>query len=201
MYEVLACGYEVICQLIPFLIVLRYLIKWNSRSGLITITFFALYVIAVFHVTGVGTLYDLLRFQPQFLPGRINLIPFSRDINWTGYLLNVLMFVPLGIFLPVLWRNFTGYFNVLFSSLGLSFLIEVSQIFCLRGCDVDDLIMNTAGSMIGLIFYHVISRFIKEKCLYQYKSSWEFAVIVLTLYFGRFFLFNQLGFINLYYGF
>ena len=201
MYEVLAFGYEFICQFIPFLIVLRYLCKWNNRSGLVTITIFAMYIIAVFYVTGVGTLYDLLRFQPRFLLGRINLIPFFREINWPGYLLNALMFAPLGIFLPILWREFTSFFRVFIASLGLSLLIEVSQIFSLRGCDVDDLIMNTAGAMIGLFFYHVISRFIKEECLHQHKSSWECIVIVLILYFARFFLFDQLGFINLFYGF
>ena len=201
MYEVFAFGYEFICQFIAFLIVLRYLSKWNNRYEIITTTLFATYIIMVFHITGVGTLYDLVRIQPRLLLGRINLIPFSREINWSGYFLNALMFAPLGIFLPVLWGKFSSFLNVFIYSFGLSLLIEVSQIFSLRGCDIDDLIMNTAGAMIGLVFYRVISRFIKLECIDRHKSPRELFVIILILYFARFFLFNQLGFINLYYGF
>lgn len=83
-----------------------------------------------------------------------NLIPFA-DIA-SGFeryielsLLNILLFLPLGILLPFLWKEFRSLKNIILFGAGLSFVIEVLQLFTFRASDVDDLIMNTGGTVIG----------------------------------------------------
>lgn len=201
MYTILALGYEFLSQFLPFLAVYVYLnrkISWR-RSALPIL--FSFYIIAVYHVTGVGTLYDLLRFHPGFLLGRVNLIPFSRDINWTGYLLNIVMFIPFGAFAAILCCKRSDFLKVLFSSLGLSLLIELSQLLCLRGTDVDDLIMNTTGGILGWIVCRSAMHLANRDFSVMGENVRTYGVYILVLFLGRFFLFHQLGFINLYYGF
>ena len=62
------------------------------------------------------------------------------------YLLNILFFIPYGLLFP--WKD--NWKRVLVIALVLSISIELSQyIFNLGWCEVDDVISNTLGAMIG----------------------------------------------------
>jgi glycopeptide antibiotics resistance protein len=71
--------------------------------------------------------------------------------------LNVLLFVPLGIFARLLWRR--GFVGTTLLGFGCSLLIELTQLtadwgtapFPYRIFDVDDLITNTTGAAVGWI--------------------------------------------------
>ena len=68
-------------------------------------------------------------------------------INLAG---NVLMFVPLGIFLPVIWKRLRNFWRFLLLSTVLILLIEVTQyVTGLGSCDVDDFILNLPGMLLG----------------------------------------------------
>lgn len=68
-------------------------------------------------------------------------------INLVG---NVVMFVPLGFFLPRIFVEFKGFFATFFFCLLLVALVEVIQYFTMLGaCDIDDLILNMMGICIG----------------------------------------------------
>lgn len=63
---------------------------------------------------------------------------------------NVVMFVPLGYFLPRLFPRLRNLLVFLLAFLGLLAAVELTQLFTLLGsCDVDDLILNLAGAWIG----------------------------------------------------
>lgn len=62
------------------------------------------------------------------------------------YLLNILFFIPYGLLFP--WKDNWKWVFVI--ALVLSVFIELSQfIFNLGWCEVDDVISNTLGAMIG----------------------------------------------------
>ncbi|MFB9327707.1 VanZ family protein [Paenibacillus aurantiacus] len=71
---------------------------------------------------------------------------------------NVLLTVPLGMFLRLYFRR--SWFACLLLSLGLSLLFEMTQVTGIYGVydypyrlfDVDDLLTNTAGGLIGFLF-------------------------------------------------
>ena len=96
---------------------------------------------------------------------QINLEPF-RDIKRgylgakTGAVLNCVMFTPLGFLLPTLKKR--GVIKVFSLSLLASFCIEGIQfLYCWgatanrRSVDVTDLIMNTAGGIIGYLLFRI----------------------------------------------
>lgn len=77
-------------------------------------------------------------------------------INLAG---NILMFVPLGYFLPRLNPALRGFFRVLFTAAGLITVVELLQLFSLLGsCDVDDLILNLIGTSTGYFFYKIFCK-------------------------------------------
>lgn len=75
---------------------------------------------------------------------------------------NVIGFMPYGFFLPVLSENVRGnrknwifgVFRVLLLSLLLSLFVETMQLaFKVGSFDVDDLLLNTLGGILGYIIY------------------------------------------------
>lgn len=114
----------------------------------------ALYLAAVYNVAGAP---ELPYINPMF---NINLIPLV-DIasNVSAYLvnsaLNIILFMPLGFILPLLWDSFRSRRAILLTGFLLSLAIELSQLLNYRVTDVDDLITNTLGALLGyeLLFF------------------------------------------------
>ena len=74
-------------------------------------------------------------------------------INFLG---NIVMFVPIGLFLPLLW-GLSGK-KTLLLGFASSLLIEICQLFLVRGTDIDELILNTTGVLLGLLLLGFIPK-------------------------------------------
>ncbi len=102
----------------------------------------------------------------------VNLQPFKeirRYLTYAEYigypyvilnlLGNVLAFVPFGMFLPVIPRKRPRWYTVILSSVLFSVLVEVLQLASSLGtCDVDDVILNSFGGIIGWCIYWIAHR-------------------------------------------
>ena len=66
---------------------------------------------------------------------------------------NILIFVPFGFILPMA-KKYHSFFNTVFCTLGFSFFVESFQLITKVGCfDVDDLLLNTIGGILGYIIF------------------------------------------------
>lgn len=78
---------------------------------------------------------------------------FPVFINLVG---NVIAFVPFGAILPVLSVNARGLLRAAFFTFELSLVIETVQlVFKVGSFDVDDLILNTLGGIVGYIIFKI----------------------------------------------
>lgn len=104
----------------------------------------ALYLAAAYLAVGLPTV-TYLRFDPS-----ISLIPLAGlAADGANALLNVLLFLPLGGFLPLLWKEFRSFRRTVLFGFSLSLFIEVLQLFTFRASDVNDLLTNTLGTALG----------------------------------------------------
>lgn len=114
---------------------------------------------------------DGIPYWDQLLPN-LNLMPFrtlrlffgllgdhrpylvrTALINLLG---NVVMFVPLGLFLPLLFPRLRKLWRAMLTASLLIAAVEITQLFTLLGsCDVDDLILNLAGAAVGYGIYQL----------------------------------------------
>jgi len=77
--------------------------------------------------------------------------------NWANVLLNIAMFVPLGILLPWIHKLFRKWYVMLGSGFACSLAIEIFQAITGRGLfDVDDLFANTLGAIFGYGLYKAV---------------------------------------------
>lgn len=71
-------------------------------------------------------------------------------INFVG---NIVMFIPIGVLLPLLWKRFDRAWRTIGTGFLLSVCIELLQLPQMRSSDVDDLWLNTLGASIGYTLY------------------------------------------------
>lgn len=96
-------------------------------------------------------------------PWRFNLIPFHTIkiylerahigvflVNIVG---NILMFAPIGLCVPLLWRRMRGFFRITLLGIAVSCGIELLQVLMLRSVDIDDVILNSLGVLLGYLLY------------------------------------------------
>lgn len=95
---------------------------------------------------------------------------FNLDIVLQNTLGNVVIFIPLGIFLAMLFKRFQSAAKVAMLGFTITVVIEISQFFLQVGqFDVDDILLNTMGAVIG---YYVFKGFIKiSKLMHSSKSE------------------------------
>lgn len=82
---------------------------------------------------------------------------YRHQVGMTAMIMNlfgnVLIFMPFGFFLPMASR-FRSVFATVFWSFILSLAVEMFQFITKVGCfDVDDLLLNTVGGIIGHIIF------------------------------------------------
>ena len=81
---------------------------------------------------------------------------FHALLNLAG---NVAAFVPFGYFLPKLLKSARGFFAVLFTTMFFSLCLEVLQLLTQVGSfDVDDILLNTLGGILGYICYLIFRK-------------------------------------------
>jgi glycopeptide antibiotics resistance protein len=89
----------------------------------------------------------------------IELIPFH--VPPLSFALNIGMFVPFGVLVPLLWPVAGSAFRLSTLALATSAAIELTQLALwltlgnYRTVDVNDLIANTAGGLLGLAILRV----------------------------------------------
>lgn len=101
-----------------------------------------------------------------------NLIPFWGIVDIIAtkstYLVilniagNIILFMPLGFLLPLLWERWRSAKATVLLGAGLSFSIEFLQFFTSRGTDVDDLMLNTLGALWGYGVFLLTDRLFPE---------------------------------------
>lgn len=184
MLRLLTVGIDCISSIIfviPAIIILRYVIfRRRNFNQFIAICIFALYSIAVFCVVGIP---EVGTFQVDF---SFNLIPLTAFGNSPleyikNTILNIILFIPIGFLVPAIWKNYRSLKTTLFLGLALSVSIEILQIFTFRLTDIDDLITNTAGTVIGYCLSKKLSFGVSLKIFDNKESPIRYEPIIILV--------------------
>lgn len=193
MYRIYTTGIETAAAsaiLIPILFLYQIFIFHNIKKTAAYILF-SLYLAAICFLVGFPNIAGMrIVLSHNFIPLRGML----TDI--TNSYLNVLLFIPLGIFVPCLWPEYRSMMKTVGLGLMTSLCIEILQIFTFRATDINDVITNVAGTMIGyLIGRLIIKRFpqlnwlgCKERELYLL-----YATVGVVMFFSQPFIQSVLG--------
>lgn len=137
-------------------------------SGLLSQTIMPDFTFGIDSLT--GELYFWFNFDN--INASINLIPFKSiteylyttnsavddwgAISSLNLLANLMLFLPLGIFAPLLWTKFRLFKRILLLSIGFVTTIEFIQYFIGRSSDIDDIILNSLSILIGFSIFRLL---------------------------------------------
>ena len=152
--------------------------KNNNSANKLTIVLSVIYLIALFWIL----LFKLgVRFS--YMENRkVNLIPFSEPLILNGKIdfgetiMNVVIFVPLGIYAGVLFKRW-GFVKKLSFFFLISLMFEGLQfIFRIGAFDITDIITNILGGIIGSLIFEAI-----EKLFNNSVRSQKFITIIAAI--------------------
>ena len=167
--------------LIPAFAVLNRTIFHNKTKTALYFVF-AIYLSAVYLFVGMPTL-QFMRFDVS-----LTLMPFLPMIaDFKNTILNIILFVPLGIMLPFMWKKYntlkaTAVFGVM-----MSLSIELLQLFTFRATDINDLIANTLGTLFGSFLFRTVSHLVPSVRNFAKRKN-EVTVVILPVILVMFFV-------------
>lgn len=158
---------EMIVSIFIFFI-LVFLMKFKYKKNNYFLFFFTiLYIYIVYTIK--KTLFPIYNTEFErllFGPVKINWIPLKDSVNITS-ILNVIMTIPFGFFVPLLVKGSLKKIALL--GFLFSLLIELSQLaialvvgYSFRVVDVNDLIFNTIGSVFGYTLFVLFSKTLRK---------------------------------------
>ena len=150
-------------------------------------------LIKAFFYFSITFIYSLTLFPfpfyeyPHMERGGMNLVPFESIngvLTHSNFMYslrnivgNILLFVPLGFSFPLRFKV-NKFWKVILLGFFTSCLVEVIQLFTsIRSFDVDDLILNTFGAIIGFILYRLFENLSPPKK--QFKIDFHVKALIL----------------------
>lgn len=110
-----------------------------------------------FNVIPFKTILDYLTGTNDFY-GNANMT--IRIVNLLG---NICLFVPFGFLFPIIFERFSKVHITLFFGILLSLFIETMQFFIERSSDIDDIILNCIGVILGYMCYKTFRSLLIKK--------------------------------------
>lgn len=150
----------------------RYMVEHSDR------------VIAVYDGRETGGIAKTIRFTHR-MKKELREIPVGEIVMITGpidTILNIILFVPLGFFLPLLYKKYHHMKTVALTGFLFSLAVEIVQMFGWGSSDINDLMTNTAGACIGFLVYCLLSRILPANLKKQLQSSRVNAVAEVLLF-------------------
>lgn len=151
-------------------------IYWGRKLKLFKVFLwlvFVLYIallIKVILIKYMPLSYLMQNLELGLNPFQMNFVPFSTIISYIvsdnftvsvqNILGNIVIFIPFGFLLPILISRFQKLVTMLLVSFCFSLTFEIIQLLfpILGSFDVDDLILNTLGALLGFMLFTLIKR-------------------------------------------
>jgi glycopeptide antibiotics resistance protein len=84
---------------------------------------------------------------------------FNFDIWFKNLFGNIVLFIPIGLFLPLLNKKYKRVLALAGASILLITIVELAQMLTRVGSfDIDDIILNTFGALLGLLMVKLVVR-------------------------------------------
>lgn len=138
---------------------------------------FVVYIMCLFYVV---TFQDVSWSTSNFIPFKeILRYSIGSKIFFKNVIGNMIMFIPYGFFVAY-FLKLEKLKTSIFMTLITSITIEVTQLIIGRVFDVDDIMLNLLGGIIGFGIYYLISK-IKSKLPPILKKPIVYNIIMLIL--------------------
>lgn len=164
-------AYDILINLLPMIILfsvvmilIRIITAIYSHERIVLYKDFKtlLYVIYCFALFKLVTTSDFESFSNNFLPFReIMRYKTTSPLFYRNVIGNMAIFLPFGYLITDMIKEKAGKCNIFITSAIVfltSLTIEIIQMYIGRSFDIDDIILNLAGGIIGYLIYQLFHK-------------------------------------------
>lgn len=139
---------------------------------------FIIYLLLLFQLV---TTTDFESYSNNFIPFK-EIMRYRPDSSlfYRNVIGNILLFVPFGYLVSFYLRN-PKYFIVLILTFITSISTEIIQMYIGRSFDIDDILLNFLGGLLGFWIFKIQSRLI-NKLPNWLKKNWIADILVVILF-------------------
>ncbi len=157
--------------------IIKYKIKFVLYEELFYLAFLV-YIMLLFHIVtfqDVSWSSSNFTFFKEIFRYRVGSRVFYRNVIG-----NMMMFMPYGLFVSYFFKLKRPYL-IIFLSLIVSITIETTQMVIGRVFDVDDILLNVLGGLIGYLLYKILKKIISKLPSFLKKTYLYNIIVILVI--------------------
>ena len=184
-FELLETTWPTLTIFLVIIIILRIFYLKNNGKKLILHE----ELLLLLFITYILLLFELVTSRDISILGGTNLIPFKEMFRYEigspnfykQVVGNMILFMPFGFF-ATYYTKISKIRNISLITFLVSLTIETVQKFIGRSFDIDDIILNVIGGILGFLIYVALDAIRKKlPSFFQKDGFYNFLMIVLLL--------------------
>lgn len=140
-----------------------------------------MFIIYLFLLFQLVTTTDFESYSNNFIPFKeIMRYNFDSSLFFRNVIGNIILFIPFGYLVSYYLKN-TKYFIVIILTFITSISTEIIQMYIGRSFDIDDIILNFVGGILGFIIFKIQSKIIDKLPIFL-KKKWIVDLLIICLF-------------------
>jgi len=160
-------GLIIIAIISIFYLPILLILKKRGVAIIRQLSYLALFC-SVFLIIFGTILFMPFTFNPSRYVLNLRLFDWSNKVNPAKMFVeevipNIMMFVPLGFFVPIVFAKMRKLYRTAIVAFAVTFSVEFFQYFIGRSCDIDDILANFFGGVLGYLIFSVFHSLLKRR--------------------------------------
>ena len=152
-----------------------FILKKKGKSPIRQLSYIGVFC-SFFLIVFATILFVPMNFHPEEYI--LNLSPFNWLENTNSVqqfivekIPNIILFIPLGFFIPIVFKKQRKLYKTLLLSFSITFGVEFIQFFIGRSADIVDIITNLFGTIIGYTIYKLLNSLCKSNLFWNILTN------------------------------
>lgn len=145
--------------------------------------FFLIYILCLFQIVTSQDVSATHGINTDFFQ-ELTRYEIGTKLFYRNIVGNIVLFIPFSFFVAHIIKVKNHLLMYLFTLL-ISVTIEITQLYIGRAFDVDDILLNVIGGIIGFLIYNFVTKFILKN-INQEKKDIVIAVLLVIVVLGIF---------------
>ena len=192
--SILSASWPIIAIILTIVIIIRIAYIKNHKKKVSLLN----EIMLLLFVTYILILFQLVTYEQDY--NGVNLMPLKEilryDFGTPGFMRqvvgNIVLFIPIGFFITY-YASIKNIGSAFLATLASSLVIETVQYFIGRSFDVDDIILNVIGGVLGFLIFVALDAVKKHLPSFFQK---DIIYVILSILLIIFIILNIFGYIS-----
>lgn len=154
---------------------LLFILKKKGKSPIRQLSYIGIFC-SFFLIIFATILFVPISFHPEEYILNLNPFNWLENTNSVQQFIvekipNIILFVPLGFFVPTVFKKQRKLYKTVLISFSITFSVEFIQYFIGRSTDIVDILTNLLGAIIGYTIYKLLDNLCKSNLFWKILTN------------------------------